>query len=582
MIRRFSRFAVICAAMFLFCAHHLLAGGIHIDSNSVVINGDQGDSVLPGSEVEISFTAHSYEYGSEEFAYVYFYLLDNKYKDMRLTPKNLRNSKVYYLHWRDSQRIQSDDETKTRFRIRFTAPGTPGRYTIRYMHQMTFRHDELPDEPIDSRKGYFGEGVGLSREIIIQELYQNGAWHDIFANITVTSSQPTPNALELYARLDDKNPTLVNVKGGFVKRPLKVSWYVTSPAGLDVNDVKFRYKIWPENDDFGAWVEDKEISLPFLQKGSHRILIQARYERIKQLVITREARIDFDLDQPMILEPVYKTAKQVSVDKKVVRPRVAFSDLYKNSRAILFGISDFDDASYFGQLPSKSINKDIETIQSALVNNGFSDIRVFSKERLTREEIVDALQDFVSSSLPDDRLFIYFSTHGFADPTREDRGYLATSDCEYRSPRTNCLPLEDIKEQANDAIQIRKVRQVLVAVDSCFAGLGVITKAPAATADLTQLGAIPGAFMLTAGLADQKAEIDPQLGMSTFTYFLAEGLNGGAPTLDPNGLMTLSELLVYVRYHVAQTSVSRQIPTMGLFLGGGEMLFKPQVPTQKH
>jgi uncharacterized caspase-like protein len=84
-----------------------------------------------------------------------------------------------------------------------------------------------------------------------------------------------------------------------------------------------------------------------------------------------------------------------------------------------------------------------------------------------------------------------------------------------------------------------------------------------------------GVFMLTAGMANQLAQIDPQLGMSTFTYYLAEGLNGNADILGNNGLITLSELFVYVQYKVAERTQSKQIPMLGRIRGDGEMLFMP-------
>ena len=76
-------------------------------------------------------------------------------------------------------------------------------------------------------------------------------------------------------------------------------------------------------------------------------------------------------------------------------------------------------------------------------------------------------------------------------------------------------------------------------------------------------------------MANQLAQIDPALGMSTFTYYLADGLNGNADILGNNGLITLSELFVYVQYKVAERTQSKQIPMLGRIRGDGEMLFLP-------
>ena len=85
--------------------------------------------------------------------------------------------------------------------------------------------------------------------------------------------------------------------------------------------------------------------------------------------------------------------------------------------------------------------------------------------------------------------------------------------------------------------------------------------------------------MLTAGMADQVAQIDPVLQMSTFTHFLAKGLSGEASAYEKNGVITLTELLLYVQYNVAKQTNSKQIPMLGRIKGDGEMLFKPLIAT---
>jgi hypothetical protein len=136
------------------------------------------------------------------------------------------------------------------------------------------------------------------------------------------------------------------------------------------------------------------------------------------------------------------------------------------------------------------------------------------------------------------------------------------------------LRLNDLQTHADRALEGKQVRQVLFAVDSCFSGLGIARKSVGVT-NLAQLAVPQGAFMLTAGMANQLAQIDPSLGMSTFTHFLAQGLNGEADILGNGGLITLSELFVYVQYKVAVTTQAQQIPMLGRMKGDGEMLFLP-------
>ena len=61
--------------------------------------------------------------------------------------------------------------------------------------------------------------------------------------------------------------------------------------------------------------------------------------------------------------------------------------------------------------------------------------------------------------------------------------------------------------------------------------------------------------------------------MSTFTYFLAEGLDGQAD-LTGDGVISISELLVYVRAKVATETKGAQTPSFGRLTGVGEMVFR--------
>ena len=78
--------------------------------------------------------------------------------------------------------------------------------------------------------------------------------------------------------------------------------------------------------------------------------------------------------------------------------------------------------------------------------------------------------------------------------------------------------------------------------------------------------------MLTAGMADQLAQVDNELKMSTFTYFLTKGLEGAADYTN-DGIVSLNELYVFSQYEVANRTRGEQIPMLGRISGEGEMIF---------
>ena len=62
---------------------------------------------------------------------------------------------------------------------------------------------------------------------------------------------------------------------------------------------------------------------------------------------------------------------------------------------------------------------------------------------------------------------------------------------------------------------------------------------------------------------------------SLFTHFLIKGLSGKADYTN-DGVITLSELLIYVRYEVTKKASLRgasQTPMLGRIEGEGEMIF---------
>ncbi|HEC32192.1 MAG TPA: hypothetical protein ENI41_06855 [Deltaproteobacteria bacterium] len=151
----------------------------------------------------------------------------------------------------------------------------------------------------------------------------------------------------------------------------------------------------------------------------------------------------------------------------------------------------------------------------------------------------------------------------------KSRAYLAAADCDTDRPALNCISLESLEDIFNRAIQL-PVRHLLIVLDTCSAGLGVITKSP----EYKELNVAvePGAHMITAGLADQEAEMDVQRQMSTFTWYFTKGIEGEADYTGDH-IVTLTELLLYTRYNVAKKTKGAQTPMIGRLKGPGEMVF---------
>lgn len=540
------------------------AGSVKVDKGAVEFDG--GSRVfLPRSAVVMRFGTAEYFYGSGE--YVYLPLIITAADDS-LDPKGAGNWLVYGVLSSDPQSPKGFAEGVAPYIFRFNAPENPGKYKI-YLGSVPF----FRDYPLKSSSRYkesFTPHNLDARELMRSILSHPGSLQEVGDFLVVGGMLPPNETAPVYLKVNGQVPSKAKFPGGIQSNPIRFSWNVGEEFTGDRNSVLYRYRIEPEDDEnWGAWTSSNEVAYSVLLKGAHKFLVQAKHVKDDRPIESIPATIQFVLRKDHISKPTRET---LTKGEDVIVPNVAFSEVYKKSYALLVGVWKFDDAAAFPQFDEKRIQKDLSVMETALKSNGF-EVKVLSGT-VTKNTVVGALDQIVEVADRDDRIFVYFSTHGFPDPLMGSEGYLATSDCVLKKPTVGCLRLNDLSVTAERALDGKQVKQVLFAIDSCFSGLGVVRKS-VAVPDLTRLAVPQGAYMLTAGMADQTAAIDPDLGMSTFTRFLSDGLSGEADILGNNGMITLSELFVYVQYKVAQRTDSKQIPMLGKMRGDGEMLFNP-------
>jgi hypothetical protein len=463
-------------------------------------------------------------------------------------------------------------EAASPYRLTFNAPEKAGKYKV-----VIGRAPLFLDQPLTTDADYKVSFIPRTtdRPTLANALTRyNGAIAvvtEFEVSNAVVAKDETPT---LYLRMNGRVPSLVETPGGLQENPIEFTWEVGPEFRRDLAKVVYRYRMEPDDDDWGAWTTLRQVLYPFLLKGAHQFRVQAKYEDSSNKLESFPAMYQFTLAKDHISKPTKETLTKNPIGPPPVESRpIAFSEVYAKSRALVIGMWKFDDATRFPQFEEAKISADVTAMEAALKRNGF-EVTTLKRERVLREDITTALGTLIEAAGRDDRLLVYFSTHGFPHPILPNEAYLATSDCQYKSPDSRCLRLNDLQHQVDLALDGKQVRQILFAVDSCFSGLGVVRKY-VGVPDLTRLAVPKGAFMLTAGMANQTAQIDPELGMSTFTHFLAEGLNGSADILGNNGLITLSELFVYVQYKVAEKTAASQIPMLGRMKGDGEMLFLP-------
>ncbi len=237
---------------------------------------------------------------------------------------------------------------------------------------------------------------------------------------------------------------------------------------------------------------------------------------------------------------------------------------------------------------------DAEAFARVLQNKfGFDsrNIIILKDEEATKSRIMKELNDLADHNRvkADDCIIVYFSGHGQTAtlPRGGDIGFLVPSDAkvdllgepnlaEYKQ---YCIDMNQLKE----ASKVIAAKHILFIVDACYGGLALT-----GTRGLSQN--IPGYLskvakavtqqMITAGGKDEVAQELPELGHGVFTYKLIDGLENNLADRNNDGVITGTELAMYVESAVQQKTNGKQNPQFKRE-DEGEFLFIPQTRAGK-
>ncbi|WP_437817571.1 caspase family protein [Sorangium sp. So ce1078] len=200
----------------------------------------------------------------------------------------------------------------------------------------------------------------------------------------------------------------------------------------------------------------------------------------------------------------------------------------------------------------------------------------------TREAILALAADRLRSVLGgDDSLVFFFAGHGH---TRLDTIGSSTIETGFLVPVGAGTGVE---ERWSDYIEIDSflqtlallpARHVLVILDACYSGVALgsnVKRHRDAVRYERDLGGRVSRKVVTSARRDQRAlDAGPLAGHSLFAGTLIEGLTRGFADLDGNGVVTSSELGLFLQQRVGQASGSAQTPDFGEFHhdSRGEML----------
>jgi uncharacterized caspase-like protein len=206
-----------------------------------------------------------------------------------------------------------------------------------------------------------------------------------------------------------------------------------------------------------------------------------------------------------------------------------------------------------------------------------SNVKLLLDEEATTQNIRNTLFTWLKQAIKEDVILIYFSGHGAPDSSEGDNAapknlFLITHDTQADAIATTGFPMWDVETVLKRFV---KAQKVVVIADACHSG-GVgsaIMRATrdgaaskpnrisAAFQDLTKIG--NGVCVISASDDNQYSLEGTEWGggHGVFTYFLLQGLSGGAD-YKQDGHVTLGELIPYLSEQVRRATQSSQAPVV--------------------
>lgn len=227
---------------------------------------------------------------------------------------------------------------------------------------------------------------------------------------------------------------------------------------------------------------------------------------------------------------------------------------FKKSYALVIGISDFNE--HFNSLPNTYENP--KKMTEFLISQKFDLVITLKNDRATKNRIETLMVDVFPALVTDeDRFLFYFSGHGVVQSSGEGFLPLTTSGNRY----SKMLPMNSIRIWDGS---LRKAKQALFIVDTCFSGLaGISAQTDIRNKSFDQLSGY-GHHLITAATEGEQTIASDVFSGSIFTAALINAARGVADRpirWDANGdgkkeevkdgVVSMYELLADVRTEVA-------------------------------
>lgn len=243
--------------------------------------------------------------------------------------------------------------------------------------------------------------------------------------------------------------------------------------------------------------------------------------------------------------------------------------------AVVVGVSKYSDS----RIPSlRYAESDAKAFHAWLVSPAGgryapANVKLLTGAAATSANIREALFDWLQKAVAEDQVTIYFAGHGSSDtPGSTDNLFLLPYDTDYAHVSSTAFPMWDVETALKRYI---KAKRVIVIADACHsAGVGacfdIARRAgrgmkvnPVSTGIHALSSVSEGVCVISASDENQLSQESMNWGggHGVFTYYLLEGLKGGAD-YNKDSSVNLGELTSYISQEVRRATKNEQSPTV--------------------
>lgn len=246
-----------------------------------------------------------------------------------------------------------------------------------------------------------------------------------------------------------------------------------------------------------------------------------------------------------------------------------YIDKYQEKYAFIIGISSYKNLG-----PLNNAENDAKALKDLLIKKydyKKENIKLLLGEKATRDNINDALYEYVNIAMKDDSLLFFYAGHGTTvlDNSSNNVGYLVPYDGNENN-YNSLISWHNIEE----ATKIIKAKHIFFILDACYSGLAFNRACNFGSQRfVSDIMTRYSRQALTAGKGDQTVSDakGPLPNHSVFSGFLLQYLDDD--NRIKNEIINANNVMSYVYNNVSKNTNTQQTPQWGWLSGDGDFIF---------